>query len=336
MKKILPYTEPLFSTFHCSAICEIAGNNSKQINNWMMNHYLRWRCIVNFTEYFDHIITIDDSMFWNVPIFETKRFEKEEISNCVHEKIVNLINKDYYVFLAGIDDYYITGKGNNLIRHLSHDGIILGYDNRDNTYQMAAYTLNRHFERFFFPQNDLEKSINSTQISADGFILGLKTNADYIIELDAAKIRTLLAEYLFPDERAITPDDGYAYGLNVYLQLHRYVTLIKNGELSNWDLRVFRLLYEHKKFVLKLLSHLCSELGIVSTAPYLYENIVDQAEILRLLSIKFSITNNKSILGKIDSNISRLMNLERDILLQFFGELSNDNQNSFICRGEVS
>lgn len=321
MKKILPYTEPIFSTFHCSAVTEIAGNQSIQINNWMINNYLRWRCIVDFTEKFDHIVTIDESMIWNVPIFTTKRFEKEEILNSIHEKIINLIDDNYYVFLAGIDDYYITGKSNYLIRHLSHDGIILGYNNTDNTYQMVAYTLNQHLERFFFPKDDLEKSINSTQISPSGLILGLKTNADYNIELDVVRIKKLLAEYLFPDKCSITPDDGYAYGLNVYLQLYKYITLVKNGKLDYLDLRVFRLLYEHKKFVLKLLFRLCSELGIVSDAPHLYNKIVNQSEILRLLSIKYAVTNNKSVLEKIDSNILLLMDEERIILSDFFSLL---------------
>lgn len=322
MKKILPYTEPIFTTFHCSAITEIAGNGSKQINNWMMNKYLRWRSIMDFTKNFNHIITISDSMIWNITIFESKRLNKEQASNNIHEIISGLINKDYYIFLAGIDDYYITGKNNYLKKHFAHDGIILGYDDSDNTYEMAAYKLNQQFGRFSFPQADLENSINSTYIPDSLIILGLKAPKNNHIELDVTGIKKLFAEYLFPEKYAITPNDGFAYGLNVYSHLQKYITLIETRELlDTLDNRAFSLLNEHKRFVLKLLSYLCLELKITSAAPHLYEKIVNQSEILRLLSLKYNVTKNKIILVKMNKKISIIREEERKILSDFIGLL---------------
>ncbi len=320
MNKIidLPLVEPLYSTYHHQGPGTAILKDNPTIRNWFLNHAVSLQCSRKFLSGFTTPILNVQNASWNsTPYFDKQWCSARFAKGYINKIIIEMLNQGYYVSFGGFDDYYIEGKSWYKERHFNHDGLICGYNKEDKTFCVYAYDSNWIYRKFWTPIkcfNQARKSMLKQGTIAN--ICGLKVKGD-IIEFSPETVCSKLKEYLDSNIKKYPFDaEGDVYGIVVHEYIAEYVSKLYDGSIpyERMDRRVFRLVWEHKKAMLERIHALENALKINKRYGKQYEQIVAEADKMRMLYASHHMRRRDSVLPIIREKLLTLSENEKKIL----------------------
>lgn len=314
----LPLIEPLYSTYHNQGSGTAIIENNLSIRNWYLNQIMNLFCSRKFLNgYTTPEITIRDSWWSANPYLDRRVISTEFTDGYINPIIREMLDRGFYVDFSGVDDFYMKGKTWYKQRHFSHDGLICGYDQNDKTYCIYAYDSNWIYQKFWIPQKDFNAGrIAMRKKGVFTTICGLKAKDD-IVEFSPEITLQKIKEYLYSDlEKYPFDGEGNIYGIVVHAYIAEYVAKIYTGDIpyERMDRRVFRLIWEHKKAMLERIVNMEQCLHLTDEISKKYEQVVSEADIIRMLYASHHMKRRDSVLPIIKKKLLNLMEQEKELL----------------------
>lgn len=323
MKKIveLPLIEPIYSTYHYQGSGTVTYGNNPSIRNWYLNNIMNLTCTRDFLFGGNTPrITIENSN-WNAnPHFEKYWYNTRFLKGCANKIIQEFLDRGFYVYFSGVDDFYVDGKSFFKKRHFKHDGLICGYNQEDKTYCIYAYDEKWIYNKFWTPQKSFEKGRKAGDPHNNNhYICGIKPLLEEI-PLDYELILKNIKEYLDSSLEKYSPNErGDVYGIIVHDYIAMYVDKIHNGDIAfeNMDSRIFRLIWEHKKAMYERIEKVELALNLDSQLSNEYKELIDESDKLRMIYATYRIKRKENSLPLISEKLISIKNKEKQILEQF-------------------
>ena len=320
MKKTieLPLIEPLYSTYHNQGAGSAILFNNQSIQNWYLNHIMILTCTRKFLNgYTTPEIDIAESSWIANPYLEKKWYGMQFLEGHTNFVIRKLLDSGYYVCFNGVDDYYVEGKSWYKERHFNHDGCICGYDQENKTYCIYSYDQNWIYQKFWTTQGSFNQGRKALFKKGQyGVICGLKPKEDKIV-FSHEKALKKIGEYIDSNiDKFPETEEGIVSGIAVHDYIVKYVGKLYDGSIpyDRMDRRVFRLIWEHKKIMLKRLELIENELTLDDSISQAYNSVVREADNCRMLYASHHMRQRNSVLPIIQKKLIVLKDLEFDLL----------------------
>ena len=321
----LPIIEPIYGTYHYQGNGSAIISENPSIRNWYLNRVMNLSCTRHFLYGFTTpVVSVYESSAAENPYLEQIRFPLKILGTDVHRVIRDLIDNGYYVAYCGVDDYFVEGKSWYHERHFTHDGLISGYDQNAKTYTIYAYDHSWTYKTFKTSQRGFEYGRKASL--ADGYngdICGLKAKPDKV-EIDPNEILICLKGYLDSSlEKYPFYEDGMVYGTAVHDYIAMYMNMLFDQQISynQTDSRVFRMLWEHKRAMAERIKAVESLLHINREISTQYDDIVSEADAIRMMYASHHMKCRFSILSAIRTRVIVLKRSEIAILTKFVDKL---------------
>ena len=329
-KKELPLTEPIYSTYHNQSAATAILATNPTIRHWYLNEVMMLSCTRKFLRgYTTPEADIAESSWASNPYIEQCWYSMRFLKGHVHYVIRNLLDNGYYVFFNGIDDYYVEGKSWYKTRHFNHDGTICGYDQENKTYSIYAYDNNWICQKFLTSQHSFKKGLQVMfEQNRFGSICGLKPKRDRVL-FSSEKALKHIDDYLHSTtEEYSDQEDGLVYGIAVHDYIGKYVRKLYDESIpyEKMDPRVFRMIWEHKKFMLERIRHIETDLSLHSDIGDSYEAIVRDANAIRMLYASHHMKRRDSVLPIIERNLLSIKNREEQLLGEIVAYKKGENK----------
>ena len=241
-----------------------------------------------------------------------------------------MIDAGYYVAFNNIDDYYLKGKSWYKERHFNHDGLICGYDQNEKTYCIYAYDSKWRYKKFWTPQKAFDagrKAMEKQGVYAN--IYGLKVRNE-IVDFSPRIVCAKIKEYLNSDlEKYPFEGEGDVYGIIVHEYIAEYISRLYKGIIpyERMDRRVLRLVWEHKRAMFERIKLAENGLGMSSDISQKYAELVENADVMRMLYASHHMKRRDSVLPIIQKELLKLMEDERRLLIILVNEMERKLSN---------
>lgn len=327
-KVLLPYTEPMYSTYHELSSAGIPMKQNKTSDNWYYNNTVDWNCNRTFlSEHTTVGINLNSGSMWNMPFLEKSGICTKFARRCVLDIIKTMLDDGFYVSFGGVDDYFVKGKSWYQERHFNHDGLIVSYDDEKETLSIAAYDQRWIFTVFETPQNCFVEGMKA--MCDQGTYSGINAvkGTDIIHVLDLSTICNQLKTYLASNISAY-PLDGsdFVYGVMVYDYLCMYLDKLADGSMpyERKDKRILRLVWEHKRCMLGRIRAVEQECGWENSLSSSYEEVVKLSDQARFIYSKFVLKYSSTNLERIQVILMQMKKLESELLGEFLKGLEQE------------
>ena len=284
MKKAnkLPIFKPFYSVYHEQANGTAILSKNDNAKNWYLNECMNLRCDRHFL--YSHTapnVLIARSSYKLNPFLKKEGFNTKYFGDSLHEVIHKLIDDGYYVVLDGVNEYFANKVYNKKTQPLSADGLIYGYDDRKNIYNVLAYNENHEHTSFNVVQSCFSKANDLAIKNGDsGILYGIKSDGKKHIFSPLLVIRHF-AEYLNSSLEIFSPDIAEeAYGTVVHDYIGMYLDGLYDGSIfyKQQNPNIFLVLSEQKRFMLERLIRLETELSMDNKISNEYSEIVKISE----------------------------------------------------------
>lgn len=321
----LPLVMPPSATYQGAAFILGIILATPNIANEYYNNYIDLVC--NNTEQMNELelefarVTWEDFRLNGIAemnLFHLKNIERDKFIGFINERI----DQNNYILLYEIDEYYLSYSEYYHKDHFIHDTYIYGYD-ADSFYIMAYK----------------EKKLTMQEVAKDEIVEGIYSYYNFGHDesfctfrpchsvakaIDTNKIISSIKEYLGNKKESC---DEKVYGLETYGVIQKCILNIyknsKDDVCEELDIRVMRLLWEHKKV---LNDHIQKLQEYIKTNNKITEKFVDLENIshdIFLMAIKYNLTHRKRILKTIIEALDILKDREKEYLLQVVQTYNN-------------
>ena len=323
----LPFCVPLFATTQGSAAPGLAMAGHPTAYNQMLNQCTSLSCTRKFIRGFTTPqVTFQRMSVVGMPCLENYYISFRYTRPYIKDIIKQMLDEGYYIYYSGVDDFYLPGKSWYGTRHMSHDGVICGYDETDGTYSIAAYDINWVYNLIRIPQECFLQGMDTMiEQKKYGHLLAYKVK-DGEVKLDEKMILGYLKEYLsYEMEKFPIEEDGRVYGIAVQDFLAMYIGKLKDGSIPHekMDWRALRPVWEHKKCMLDRILAIESKLEWDDTFSTEYKPLVEYADRIRMMYALYHKTARESILDGIAKGLLELKEKEKEILTRFVEKLED-------------
>ncbi|MEK5034056.1 hypothetical protein MKY96_21575 [Paenibacillus sp. FSL R7-0302] len=317
-KKLLEVHKPLLSTSNVYGTLLSIISDDERIRPWIYSNFIQIRYVIDWDVYFfdNHDFLIDIC-----PYINKSTLDRSLITQWTSFKdfIIHAIDNDFYVW-CHLDRFYIPGYDEYLKQSNFHETLIYGYDINENTVYFSDNMADGAFknstcsfeiieaankevyrERNFISRVILLKKNNKT----DNYTI----NREYIID---GLQRLLFSKRSFD---LINNEVLCIYGLDVYHHLSSRITNRKE-DLPKLDIRVFHLLWEHKKLMVMRLEYLNQISCLVNAQDLVKESkaLDVKSYITRNMVLKYNMKPNKDSLESINRELISIRNNEQILL----------------------
>lgn len=241
--------------------------------------------------------------------------------------LINCITYGYYVVIE-LNEFYIPAYDNYQKRQQYHPALIYGYDKNSKIFYACDNFQNRKFRNETISFEDIEKGYLYDQFCC---VKLLKATSDVFSEQHPLFLKTVIdnintyTSTYHKDFKFVTQcsfkEESYQ-GIEVYRKVSLVLNRIENddGYIGVRDLWV---IYDHKKILCLLMEYIRDTYLILNIGIYLkeIEDIKINSKILVNLLIKYNITNNKSILRKMNKILENIYNHEYRLLTNLKDDL---------------
>jgi len=235
-------------------------------------------------------------------------------SNELTEIIKRMIDGGYYV-LGAFDEFFVPNRFASGKYHHAHDFLLYGYDDDDMSFQIIGYTDKNTYKKGQLPFNELKSALYSVRPNWVNFF---KIKEDYDFIFDSHQVKKLLFDYLHSKASyGHDPCDACSFGINATLDFVNEL----DDNLNLFDLRYFRLFWEHKKCMISRLEYLHENRYLPDNSVINdYLEVVNNFElVLRMaikVSIKFSMAKRNKSKGKMQSSQGKLFKAKDAVALE--------------------
>lgn len=330
-KKELPIVIPTVTAYHrVSFAMAILMANFKY--DFCINNY------INIYMNPDYIKNNDDTFlgFEKTDIDEIEEFEigavnKNEIE---FEYVISSINNGKYLFFSNINEKYIKNARYEGI-DFPHNILVYGYNKCDGTISVMGYDKTTKMALYKTDFESLKQSCNSifgqTQINE----ISVRSQKETFIDLELIKssIRNYLDSRPYIDKFT----ENKIYGHDAILYLIHYLKCVEAGiyDKSKFDLKMFRLISDHKQLMRKRLQVLSEMESSFSELNDELTDIIAIAEKVRALSLKFFASGKEMLLQNMQKYLNGMIEKERTLYSKILEELDKmllkNDLNTNIC-----
>lgn len=330
----LPLVEPLYSTYHYQATATAIAVNNPTVKNLYFNEVMNLKCNRRFLRGFTTPnITVVYSSWVHSPLIEKHWMSAKFIDPYYNFIVKNMLDNGFYVAFEGIDDYYIEGKTWYNKRQFFHDGLICGYDQIDKSYCVYAYNSNWIYKKFWVPQKAFDLGRKAAyENGVFSCICGISA-VDRVVQFSPQTVYDKLEEYLDSDFKKYPLDgEGDVYGIIVHAYISEYIMCLYSGEIpyEKMDRRIMRVIWEHKKVMLKRISMVEQTLKLENKFSEQYKSIVNESNKIRALYMAHHIKRRDSVLPVISRSLITIMDNERELLTEFIKEMKKELQKNAV------
>jgi len=241
----------------------------------------------------------------------------------IKDVLISYLNQNKYVWLY-LDQYYIPKSSHYFKMHKEHSVLVCGFDDEKKIFYIADNLDHGKFIKETITYKQLVSAWESDLCEHFRRLFRVihRTEAEY--KLDIALIKRQLEDYL--SSRSVTdgiywdqvPVDGphayvqnrkyWIFGHDVYKYILQLLSEAAKESLKrDIDLRIFHLLWEHKKCMMERMDHL--GFGLQDCYKE-YEKVVHESFVIRNLVLKYNFSKNESILDKINKKIRDVVHIE--------------------------
>jgi hypothetical protein len=302
MKKLLPFLVPPIRTFNYLASELGITSTIEESIPWYHMNYLQLCCPKKDLNLEDHKLVFSSlrNPFLS-RTYLTKSFV-EDITDPIQFIIVSL-NHGYYMNTY-INEYFLPNRWAYYSKSFLHDILIIGYDDDEKILVVVAYNKEGQFVPEKVSYDDFRDSfifcptMNNTWHNTFGLMIPKKEDFHFNVLYVLNQLEDFLngkndAQFKYFD---IPINEQDAYGKDVYEYILSYI----KANTTFWDIRVFRLLLEHKAALLERINFL-EKMGYIKNIDELIissEKLVKTATILFDFTLKLNITNTFGTHGK--------------------------------------
>lgn len=321
----LPVADPMYSTYHFLASAGIAAMQNPTWENWYYNYTVDLRCNRKFLQgYTSPTVGLESAGIWVMTILDKSAVNNRFARYCSLQIIKTMLDEGYYVYFAGIDDYYIKGKSWYQERHFPHGGLISGYDDEEETFTMVAYDSRWLFTTFKTPQSCFVEGLEA-MCSQGHFetITAFRAN-NIVLDLDINMIRKDLKKYLSSNLNQYPMNEPeHVWGIILYDYICLYLDKLMDGSVpyDRKDRRIFRMIWEHKKCMYKRIIAVENECGWDHEISDAYEKVVKLGDKARFIYSKFVLKYSSKNLENIQIILMEMKDLDNAILGKFLKRL---------------
>ena len=319
MEKKLPIIMPPIETYQSSSfILGIILANSN-IENVFYNNYINLVCN-NTNKMWDV-----ELQFANVSWEDFRRngiaeMDMYYLKNLSSDKYVDFIkeriDQGNYILLYSIDEFFLSYTINYQKRHFIHDTYIYGY-NTDSFFIMAYKEKKLQMLEISI-EEIVEGMYSYFQIDNDANFCTFRPFHAISVQVDFDKMMKEIMSYA---REYKSYKDAKVYGINIYSILEKCILFIAEGKTDEYDgaldLRVFRMLWEHKKILVNHIKKIKEKKKLDEQIIAQIIEIEQAANKVFLLSMKYNVTYKKEILYKILGYLEEVR--EKEII--FFKQL---------------
>lgn len=313
----LPIKKAWYNTLNWQAAAGIVANNNTSCDNWYLTNSINICCEKKFLNEFNLYsprVMVDNTHPWSIPLIDKYEFPKSFLKYSISEFISSVLESGYYLYFNGLDDYYIENKQGFNSYHNSHDGMVVGVDNIKKSYSVFAYDLSNKLSWFQTSQVSFEKAFN--YYPNEGVFLALKhNNTKYNYNFNIF-IKNLKSYFLSSQTDMYKSPKEFVFGIDVIRNVAEYVKSFyeQNIDFYLFDLRNFLSISENKNCIYHSLL-MAKEKGFLnSEVCSKYNQVYKQSEIIRMLSIKFSLVKSVDVLKSLYRSIIKLLDMEQELL----------------------
>jgi len=314
----LPIVQPVYSTYMYSAPGSAVIAKNPSIRNWYLQNVLILQCGRRFLSgYTSPELVIKDGYWPSNPYIEQNRIPFSDLGDRVDQKIREMLDEGRHVYFNGVDDYYMEGKSWYGERHFSHDGLICGYNEDEDTYCIYAYDKEWRYRTFWVPRRCFEEGRTAPiDEKICRYICSLTPKTEPVSfspELAAAK----LAQYLDSTLEQYPEDgEGPILGVVVHDYIVKYVGFLYDGFIpyERMDWRIMHLIWEHKKVMLERIQRLEAAYCMDTDISRRYSPIVDAANSVRFIYASHHKRRRDSVLPGIQKKLLQIKETEQELL----------------------
>ncbi|MGG4551440.1 BtrH N-terminal domain-containing protein [Paenibacillus humicus] len=336
--KILPiHDDPFITNYNVyGAIFSIIGSDN--FFPWLYTNFIGV-AVNNYddTLYFtDHFSLLEYGNQSSCPGIRIEKPTNKEIVHMYHEEsivdvVIKAIDNDKYVWLY-LDRYYIPESDDYQKKHNDHSLLVYGYDEQNQFFYIADNLVNGKFMTSKCSFELFEKAWISEVCHhyRRFFLYIIKQDGTYILDknilvqgiidyLDSNKI----TQGVFWDQKPVDGPHSYVqdqsywiFGQEIYSYLNDLIY-----ENHYIDIRLFHLLWEHKKCMQGRISFFESDNDKELSEKYRW--VENHSKVMRNMVIKYNLTRDKSILKTISEGMKAVAMEERMILRDFLNKVDN-------------
>ncbi len=244
-----------------------------------------------------------------------------------HQFIIEMINLDRYIFL-NVNTRYINCYNDNIDG--IHDIFIYGFDNERKVLYARDFFVRGKYKSEEIPYVEFRNAFDNMECLLEDDYLGAVSLWKYEKKderIDLEHIREGILDYLNSRNTVVASvltdlEQGAVFGIDLYDTVTNYIDNIVIIKKYSIDLKIINIILSHKK-IMKYRIQKLSEVYKYDFIKILddYSNLVEKAQRLMNLSIKFDMTLDESTLDKIKKLLIELKDEEIIILEKFVLEL---------------
>jgi hypothetical protein len=329
MKKYLPISlqkEINGYLFYALPYCVLKSNTG--LSDWILENYINCYCFdLPAFSYIDAATYQTKTAINEAMDIDTISYDILELSWDISQLIINSINSERYIVIF-LDEFYIEGREAYQNRYFLHEMLIFGYD--DDNFYYIAFDKKQRFAIQNFPKTNINDAYWKGKEIATNFNLWQEYNHSIIL----LKNREL-PEYRFSRERFIdkvkcyskgipgchnylimkTKGETFFYGVNNTLMFESYILSGRENSFNFYT--AIHSWYEHKRGLLSRFKYVRNKFvqeGYLDSIIEKYSGLVDDANILRMLSLKSQSFDNGRNFKKIIEKSLQIYECESKIL----------------------
>lgn len=283
-KNELPIVIPTVTAYHrvSFAMAVLIANHRY---HFCMNNY------INIFMHPDYIKGNDNNFlnFVNTDIYKVAEFEVDalEKNNISFDDVISCIDNGKYLFFNNINEHYIMNARYEG-KDFPHNIFVYGYDKNEGTVSVMGYDKTTKMALYKTPFEALHQSCNSVFGKTDIRTVSLRQDKKAFIDLDM--IRKGFSDYLESRPYRDNFTERNVFGVDAVMYLMHYLKCIEVGiyDKSKFDLKMFRLVSDHKQLMRKRLQVLSNSFYTVISVPSLNLKTILPSMHIVALSIAFS------------------------------------------------
>lgn len=317
----LAYEYPWFAFTQGTAAPCIALRNHPTAYNAILNQCTTLSCTRRFLDGFTTPqVGIPRLNIHSFPCIERYGVALRFTHDRFREIVKKMLDEGFYIYFGGVDDYFLPGKSWYGIRHMSHDGILCGYDDNDGTYSVAAYDSDWVFRLIRIPQDCFREGLESGISQGwNGNLFAYRMRNGEIQPDEKQMLRYLKAHVDADMDHFPLTERGNVEGIAVQGFLALYIEKLMDGSIpaDKMDWRVLRPVWEHKKCMLDRLIALEALHGWEPEFSSRYRPLVDAANRNRMMYAVYHKNRRPELLENVRKGLLDGKEQERAILCDF-------------------
>ena len=336
MEKELDFVEPEVMTYDYELYpLGIMKAHGERYKEWMLSNYIQLNCHENIARDKEVFLAFYDDSGMKSPFLKVEKLLWSVTRSMGYDMKAffrKCIDLECYIFLK-IDEFYIPHRWAYRKHRFLHDNLIIGYD--DENFIVLGYDENNEctrqkvhqdqmMEGLYSNQSDLEKKVWEDDIYIYRYV-------DYDYKLNIKLIKESLYNFLHSTEhqeevkRFAKPLEDTVFGLAVYDKVLEYLKILSEGKdlfQGNIDIRIFRLLREHKRIMLERIQVIHSKFENLNGMYEKYEKIFQIADMTYMIAIKYRVKEDKEYLYRMAEYVRSMKQGDQTVLGELYERLA--------------